>query len=61
MAWADFKRDFKWPAHGPWHIAFKAGERQRVRRECLEAAVEAGAAVESEPDPSRSEADPEPT
>jgi hypothetical protein len=46
MARARFTADFKWPARGPWHIAYKAGMELTVKREVLDAALAAGAAVD---------------
>lgn len=51
-----FLRDFDWPPTGPWHTAYKADPQPiTVKRECGEAAVEAGAAEEVD-GPNRREA-----
>jgi hypothetical protein len=42
--WARFTGVFRWPARGPWHRRYEPGMRASVTRECLAAAVAAGAA-----------------
>lgn len=49
MARARFKRDFDWKPTPMTTIAYRAGHEYTVRRECADAAVKAGAAVEIDP------------
>lgn len=46
MAWARFSAEFRWPARGPAHRTYRAGQRVSLPREGLKAAVAIGAAVE---------------
>ena len=55
MARARFTADFDWPKGGPWHVAYKAGMELTVKRECLDDAVAAGAAVDLDDQPAGEE------